>query len=69
MNAPQQDLYKASFQRNFGVITREEQEKLRNARVTVVGAGGVGGDELGNLNNWWTPEDSHQVLRENKNDR
>jgi sulfur-carrier protein adenylyltransferase/sulfurtransferase len=39
-------LYEASFQRNFGVISREEQEKLRKARVTVVGAGGVGGITL-----------------------
>jgi sulfur-carrier protein adenylyltransferase/sulfurtransferase len=46
MNAPHQDLYKNSFNRNYGVITREEQEKLRNAKVTVVGAGGVGGITL-----------------------
>lgn len=36
-------IYEASFIRNIGVITPEEQEKLRKARVTVVGAGGVGG--------------------------
>lgn len=36
-------IYEASFTRNIGVITPEEQEKLRGARVTVVGAGGVGG--------------------------
>lgn len=36
-------IYKESFTRNIGVITTEEQEKLRGARVTVVGAGGVGG--------------------------
>ncbi len=36
-------IYEASFTRNIGVITHEEQEKLRSARVTVVGAGGVGG--------------------------
>ena len=39
-------LYEASFQRNFGVVSREEQEKLRKGRVTVVGAGGVGGITL-----------------------
>lgn len=46
MSAIQQDLYQDSFQRNFGVISRDEQEKLRNAQVTVVGAGGVGGITL-----------------------
>ncbi|TPG89200.1 ThiF family adenylyltransferase [Brevibacillus laterosporus] len=40
------DLYKESFKRNIGVISTFEQEKLRNARVTVVGAGGVGGITL-----------------------
>lgn len=40
------DLYKDSFTRNIGVISEEEQEKLRNSRVTVVGAGGVGGITL-----------------------
>ncbi|MGG4451416.1 HesA/MoeB/ThiF family protein [Brevibacillus porteri] len=39
-------LYNNSFTRNFGIITSEEQAKLRNARVTVVGAGGVGGITL-----------------------
>lgn len=28
---------------NFGVLTREEQARLRRSRVSVVGAGGVGG--------------------------
>lgn len=46
MTTANKGLYEASFQRNFGVISREEQEKLRNARVTVVGAGGVGGITL-----------------------
>lgn len=36
-------IYEASFTRNIGVITPEEQEMLRGARVTVIGAGGVGG--------------------------
>ncbi|SDX21775.1 ThiF family protein [Marininema mesophilum] len=39
-------LYQASFERNLGVISTEEQEKLREAKVTVVGAGGVGGITL-----------------------
>lgn len=34
------------FLRNYGVISHEEQQKLTNARVTVVGAGGVGGMTL-----------------------
>lgn len=46
MNAVTEGLYEASFVRNFGVVTHEEQAKLRNARVTVVGAGGVGGITL-----------------------
>jgi molybdopterin/thiamine biosynthesis adenylyltransferase len=40
------NLYKESFTRNIGVISPEEQEKLRQGRVTVVGAGGVGGISL-----------------------
>jgi len=36
-------IYAESFQRNIGVITPQEQESLRNARVTIVGVGGVGG--------------------------
>ena len=39
-------LYEASYVRNLGVISREEQERLRQGRVTVVGAGGVGGITL-----------------------
>lgn len=46
MTTIQQGFYETSFSRNFGVITREEQAKLRNARVTVAGAGGVGGGAL-----------------------
>ncbi len=32
--------------RNYGVVTHEEQQKLSNAKVTVIGAGGVGGITL-----------------------
>lgn len=46
MTAVTESLYEASFTRNFGVISHEEQARLRNARVTVVGAGGVGGITL-----------------------
>lgn len=45
-NIEMKDLYKDSFTRNIGVISEDEQNKLRNARVTVVGAGGVGGITL-----------------------
>ncbi|MGJ7922227.1 HesA/MoeB/ThiF family protein [Neobacillus sp. LXY-4] len=41
-----EDLYDASFTRNIGVISEEEQSKLKNSHVTVVGAGGVGGITL-----------------------
>ena len=34
------------FVRNYGVITHEEQQKLSQAKVTVIGAGGVGGITL-----------------------
>ncbi|HEX7662339.1 MAG TPA: ThiF family adenylyltransferase [Pseudonocardiaceae bacterium] len=39
-------LYEASFVRNIGVFSKEEQERLRQGRVTVVGCGGVGGITL-----------------------
>lgn len=41
-----QNLYEQSFIRNLGIISTEEQEKLKHGRVTVVGAGGVGGITL-----------------------
>ena len=45
-NVNKQYIYEESFTRNIGVISIEEQEKLKHARVTVVGAGGVGGMTL-----------------------
>ncbi|MED3127065.1 HesA/MoeB/ThiF family protein [Bacillus wiedmannii] len=45
-NLNTQNIYEESFTRNIGVISIEEQKKLKNARVTVVGAGGVGGITL-----------------------
>jgi tRNA A37 threonylcarbamoyladenosine dehydratase len=36
-------IYEEIFERNYGVLTLEEQESLRNSRVTIVGVGGVGG--------------------------
>ncbi len=41
-----QSLYNDIFLRNYGVINNEEQMLLSNAKVTVVGAGGVGGISL-----------------------
>jgi molybdopterin/thiamine biosynthesis adenylyltransferase len=38
------DGYDARFSHNIGVITAEEQEKLRSARVAIAGVGGVGGN-------------------------
>lgn len=35
--------YSEAFSRNIGWVTREEQEKLRGARVAIAGMGGVGG--------------------------
>jgi molybdopterin/thiamine biosynthesis adenylyltransferase len=42
MNNLSQEIYA----RNYGVVTHEEQQKLTNAKVTVIGAGGVGGITL-----------------------
>ncbi len=41
-----QNIEQEIYARNYGVITHEEQYKLKNAKVTVVGAGGVGGITL-----------------------
>ena len=38
--------YHEAFSRNLGLITPEEQEKLRNSRVAIAGMGGVGGVHL-----------------------
>ncbi len=38
---PQQ--YEQVYQRNIGLFTADQQEKLRRAKVTVAGVGGVGG--------------------------
>ncbi|HUT92112.1 MAG TPA: ThiF family adenylyltransferase [Thermoguttaceae bacterium] len=38
--------YDEAFKRNLGLITREEQERLRKARVAIAGLGGVGGSDL-----------------------
>ena len=41
--------YKEAFKRNLGLVTPEEQEKLRNSRVAIAGMGGVGGVHLTTL--------------------
>jgi hypothetical protein len=38
--------YDEAFARNRGLVTAEEQQKLRASRVAVVGLGGVGGGDL-----------------------
>jgi molybdopterin/thiamine biosynthesis adenylyltransferase len=38
--------YEEAFSRHAGLLTREEQEKLRNSRVAIIGMGGVGGVHL-----------------------
>ncbi|WP_375750141.1 ThiF family adenylyltransferase [Vibrio sp. HN007] len=40
------DFYKLAVTRNLGLVTEQEQEKLRNSRVAVAGCGGLGGREL-----------------------
>jgi len=38
--------YDEAFSRNLGLVTPEEQQKLRASRVAIVGMGGVGGSDL-----------------------
>ena len=38
--------YHTAFSRNLGLVTPQEQQRLRNSRVAVVGMGGVGGIDL-----------------------
>lgn len=38
--------YEKVYARNYGVFNQQEQEQLKNARVVIVGAGGVGGITL-----------------------
>lgn len=38
--------YDIAFSRNRGLISSEEQERLRNCRVAIAGMGGVGGEHL-----------------------
>ena len=41
-----QNIEQEIYARNYGVVSHEEQNKLKQAKVTVVGAGGVGGITL-----------------------
>ncbi|HSB66209.1 MAG TPA: ThiF family adenylyltransferase, partial [Anaerolineales bacterium] len=36
-------MYEQFFERNYGVFTAEEQERIRKAKVVIVGCGGIGG--------------------------
>lgn len=36
-------MYAQFFERNYGVFTTQEQERIRNARVVIIGSGGIGG--------------------------
>lgn len=38
--------YEEAFSRHEGLLTAEEQQKLRNSRVAIIGMGGVGGVHL-----------------------
>ena len=38
--------YKDAFTRNIGILTEEEQKKLKDTKISVAGAGGVGGAHL-----------------------
>ena len=35
--------YPKFFERNLGVLTRAEQERIRDAKVAIIGCGGIGG--------------------------
>lgn len=45
-NSENRHRYEEIFSRNIGVICKKEQERLKHGRVTVAGAGGVGGIAL-----------------------
>lgn len=36
-------MYETLFERNYGIFTSEEQGKIRDARIVIIGCGGVGG--------------------------
>ncbi len=36
-------MYEQIFERNYGVFSREEQARIRNSKIVIVGSGGIGG--------------------------
>jgi molybdopterin/thiamine biosynthesis adenylyltransferase len=46
---PKDAFFQTAFQRNIGLLTVEEQNKLRQSKIAIVGVGGVGGFHLQNL--------------------
>jgi sulfur-carrier protein adenylyltransferase/sulfurtransferase len=36
-------MYEQLFERNYGIFTSEEQQRIRDARVVIIGCGGIGG--------------------------
>lgn len=43
------EYYQQATKRNIGIVSRDEQERLRNARVAIIGMGGAGGIYLTTL--------------------
>lgn len=43
MNKSTSEYYERAFSRNIGILSFQEQERLRNTRVALAGLGGVGG--------------------------
>lgn len=41
--------YETAFSRNLGLVTEDEQARLRNATICIAGMGGVGGDYVATL--------------------
>ncbi len=36
-------MYEQFFERNYGILEPEEQERVKNAKVVIIGCGGIGG--------------------------
>ena len=36
-------MYEQIFERNYGVFSHEEQARIRNSKIVIVGNGGIGG--------------------------
>jgi len=45
----QSPTYDEIFQRNIGVFTPEEQEKIKNLKIAIIGVGGLGAPATENL--------------------